>query len=64
MESPTLLCIDDLPQALELRKATLESHGYCVKIASSGHTAIKMLEETSVAAVLLEYKQEGMDAEA
>jgi CheY-like chemotaxis protein len=64
MDSPTLLCIDDLPQALELRKATLESHGYCVKIASSGHTAIKMLEETSVAAVLLEYKQEGMDAEA
>jgi CheY-like chemotaxis protein len=62
--SPTLLCIDDLPQALELRKATLESHGYCVKIASSGYTAMKMLEETSVAAVLLEYKQEGMDAEA
>jgi CheY-like chemotaxis protein len=49
---------------LELRKATLESRGYCVKIASSGYTAIKILEETSVAAVLLEYKQEGMDAEA
>ena len=64
MPSPTLLCIDDLPQALELRKATLESHGYCVKLASSGYTAMKMLEETSVAAVLLEYKQEGMDAEA
>ncbi len=64
MESPTVLCIDDRPQVLELRKATLESRGYCVKIASSGYTAIKMLEETSVAAVLLEYKQEGMDAEA
>jgi len=64
MDFPTLLCIDDLPQALELRKATLESHGYCVKLASSGYTAMKMLEETSVAAVLLEYKQEGMDAEA
>src|SRR5208282_2529140 len=64
MDSPTLLCIDDLPQALELRKATLESHGYCVKIASSGYTAVKMLEETSVAAVLLEYKLDGMDAEA
>jgi CheY-like chemotaxis protein len=64
MESPTVLCIDDLPEALELRKATLESHGYCVKIASSGYTAMKMLEETSVAAVLLEYKHEGMDVEA
>jgi CheY-like chemotaxis protein len=64
MESPTVLCIDDLPQALELRKATLESHGYCVKIASSGHAAMKMLEEVSVVAVLLDYKLEGMDAEA
>ena len=64
MDSPTLLCIDDRPQMLELRKTTLESHGYCVKLASSGYTAIKTLEETSVAAVLLEYKHEGIDAEA
>jgi CheY-like chemotaxis protein len=64
MDSPTVLCIDDRPQALELRKVTLESHGYCVKIASNGYTAMKMLEETSVAAVLLEYKHEGMDVEA
>jgi DNA-binding NtrC family response regulator len=49
---------------LELRKATLESQGYCVKLASSGYAAIKTLEETSVVAVLLEYKQEGIDAEA
>jgi len=64
MDSPTVLCIDDLPQVLQPRKATLESHGYCVKTALSGHTAMKMLEETPVAAVLLEYKLEGMDAEA
>jgi response regulator RpfG family c-di-GMP phosphodiesterase len=49
---------------LELRKGTLESQGYCVKLASSGYTATKMLERTSVVAVLLEYKQEGIDAEA
>jgi CheY-like chemotaxis protein len=64
MEPPTLLCIDDLPQALELRKTTLESHGYCVKIASSSYAAMKLLEEASIAAVLLEYKLEGLDAEA
>lgn len=64
MEFPTVLCIDDLPQALELHKATLESHGYRVKTALSGHAAMKMLDEVSVAAVLLEYKREGMDAEA
>ena len=64
MDSVTVLCIDDRPQVLELRKASLEGHGYCVKIASSGYAAIKLLEETLVAAVLLEFKQEGMDAEA
>ncbi len=64
MGSPTVLCIDDLLHVLELRRATLESHGYCVKLASSGHAAIKILEESSVTAVLLEYKLEGMDAEA
>jgi CheY-like chemotaxis protein len=64
MDSPLVLCIDDFPQVLELRKATLESHGYCVEIASSGQTALRMLEQATVAAVLLEYKQEGMDAEA
>jgi CheY-like chemotaxis protein len=52
------------PQMLELRKATLESQGYCVKLASSGCTAIETLEETSVAALLPEYKQEGIDTEA
>jgi CheY-like chemotaxis protein len=64
MDSPLVLCIDDLPPVLEVRKATLESHGYSVKIASSGHSAMKVLEDAPVAAVLLEYKQEGMDAEA
>ena len=64
MDSPTVLCIDDSLQVLAIRKATLESHGYGVKIALSGHTAMKILGERSAVAVLLEYKQEGMDAEA
>jgi len=58
------LYIDDLPQAFDHRKATLESYGYRVQIASSGCPALKILEETPVAAVLLEYRHEGMDAEA
>ena len=64
MASPTRLCIDDRPQMSEIRKAALEPHGYSVKLASSSYEAIKTLEEASVAAVLLEYKLEGMDAEA
>jgi CheY-like chemotaxis protein len=64
MDAPIVLCIDDRLPVLELRKAILEPRGFCVKIASSGHAAIEMLEETSVVAVLLEYKEEGIDAEA
>jgi DNA-binding NtrC family response regulator len=64
METPIILCIDDQQTVLELRKATLESHGYCVQIASSSYTAMKILEGVSMTAVLLEYKLDGIDAEA
>ena len=64
MALPYVLCIDDNPQLLEHRKATLESYGYSVEIASTSGTAIKVLEKRSVEAVLLEYKVEGIDAEA
>ena len=46
---------------LTITAQALESHGYCVKIASSSYTAIKTLDETSVAAILLEYREEGME---
>jgi|SRR5579864_2669019 len=64
MQSPIILCIDDRQTVLELRKATLESHGYCVQVASSSYAAMKILEGISMSAVLLEYKLEGIDAEA
>jgi CheY-like chemotaxis protein len=64
MTSPTVLCIDDRPQVLELRKAALESRGYSLETVSNGYSAMKVLEGTSVDAVLLEYQQEGMDTEA
>jgi CheY-like chemotaxis protein len=64
MLSAVILCIDDRLPMLDLRKATLESQGYCVKTAASGYCGLKILETTSVDVVLLEYKLEGMDAEA
>lgn len=64
MAFATVLCIDDNPQLLEFRKATLEPYGYHIEIAASGYAAMKMLKKASVAAVLLEYKREGIDAEA
>ena len=54
-----VLCIDDLPQVWDLRRATLESQGCWVEVASNGQATMKMLEEVSVAAVLLEYKLGG-----
>jgi CheY-like chemotaxis protein len=59
-----VLCIDDRLDVLELRKAALTRQGFCVKIALNGYAAMKMLEQMSVDAVFLEYRQEGMDAEA
>jgi CheY-like chemotaxis protein len=64
MDSLIVLCIDDRREVLELRKAALAFHDFSVETALSGPAAIKMLEGKSVDVVLLEYKQEGMDAEA
>ena len=64
MDYATLLCIDDNPQLLALRKATLEGYGYCVEVASSSYAAMESLKKAAVAAVLLEYKLEDLDSEA
>jgi CheY-like chemotaxis protein len=49
---------------LQLRKASLEPLGYSVMTATNASSAMAVLESTAVAAVLVEYKSEGMDAEA
>ncbi len=64
MSLPVLLCVDDCPQMLEVRKARLETLGYSAEIATSVPAAITKLQEMTIAAVLLEYKSEGLDAEA
>ncbi len=65
MSSPkTLLCVDDRPQMLQVRKTNLEPLGYSVVTATNASTAIAILEQLAVAAVLLEYRHEGIDTEA
>ncbi len=64
MLSPVLLCVDDRPELLQLRKTNLERLGYSVVTATSVSAAIAALQNTAIAAVVLEYKSEGMDAEA
>lgn len=63
MNSPRVLCIDDRPQMFSLRRAILEPH-FCIEFAANVHAAMEVLTQSSVAAVLLEYKLEGLDAEA
>jgi len=59
-----LLCVDDRQPLLQLRKGLLEKVGYSVVTATSAPAAIALLKNSAIAAVLLEYKSEGMDAEA
>lgn len=64
MLAPVLLCVDDRPEMLQLRKKSLECRGFQVETAASANAAIKALATIPVATVLLEYKLEGMDAQA
>jgi CheY-like chemotaxis protein len=64
MPVPVLLCVDDRSESLRLRKTSLEALGYSALSATSTHGAVAMLQSKAVAAVLVEYKLEGMDAEA
>lgn len=60
----TVLCIDDRPEVLKLRKTSLELRGYGVETATSAVDAIRALANRQVATVLLDYKTEGLDAQA
>ncbi len=62
--SRVLLCIDDRPELLQVRKTSLERLGFAVLTATSAATGIAVLETREVSAVLLDYKHEGLDAEA
>lgn len=60
----TVLCIDDRHEVLEIRKSNLERLGYSVVTATNASIALAILEQLSVAAVLIQYKADGIDAEA
>ena len=64
MLRPIVLCIDDRPEMLKLRKASLELRGFRVETATNGTRAIEALRTAPTAAVLLDYKLEGVDAQA
>ena len=50
-----VLCVDDEVEALNLRKAMLESHGYKVLTATNAEEALKIFDSTEVDVVLTDH---------
>jgi len=58
---PTILCVDNDPNFLELEKSILETNGYTVLIASDGPTGITLASKSPIDVVVLAFKMPGMD---
>lgn len=58
--SPKILCVDDEPNVLTLRKVLLGSAGYEVLVAEEGQRGLRVFRETNVDVVVLDYKMPGM----
>jgi CheY-like chemotaxis protein len=58
---PTILCIDDDVNFLELEKSILETNGHTVVIASDGPTGITLASKSPIDVVVLAYKMRAMD---
>ena len=56
-----ILCIDDDPQGLKVRKILLESMGYKVLTAPDGRRGLKTFREHPVDVVVMDYEMPGMN---
>ncbi len=56
-----ILCIDDEPTGLMVRKMLLESQGYTVLTATGGREGLDLFAANPVRAVVLDYSMPGMD---
>lgn len=59
----TVLCIDDQEDGLAIRKIFLETFGYRVLTAASGAEGLRLADQNSIDAVLLDYRMPEMDGE-
>jgi CheY-like chemotaxis protein len=57
----SVLCIDDNAQCLGVRKLLLEIEGFSVLTARTGPRGLKLLSQTPVNAIVLDYKMPHMD---
>ncbi|HEY0161729.1 MAG TPA: response regulator [Edaphobacter sp.] len=58
--SPLILCIDDEPVGLKVRKILLEREGYRVLTAADGPSSLPLFEQEPVDIVVLDYSMPGM----
>ncbi len=59
-----VLCVDDDPDTLKLRKFLLEAAGYAVRTAGSGAEALALMSaQDSIDLVLLDYRMPGMNGD-
>ncbi|MBV8476321.1 MAG: response regulator [Acidobacteria bacterium] len=64
MYGKQLLCVDDDPEAMQIRKLLLESNGYSVMTANSGEEALTLLRQANrVDLVLMDYLMPGMNGD-
>ena len=59
MGIPIVLCIDDRPEQLELRKPALEASGFSVETATNGYAAIKRLGRVGGCGLLIQRGRHG-----
>jgi CheY-like chemotaxis protein len=59
----TLLCIDDSPVGLEVRRGMLEGSGYTVLTADTGAAGLEVFSKHKVDAVILDYNMPDMNGE-
>ena len=55
-----LLCVDDDPNGLDLKKTILEKNGYGVLTARGGKEALRVFRQNRVDLVLVDYEMQGM----
>jgi len=68
VRSPKILCVDDDPETLRMRKALLEESGYSVLTVSSGDEALVVAaderdNDRDIDLVLLDYMMPGLTGE-
>lgn len=61
MNSASVLCIDDEPDAIKIRKLLLESEGYQVFDATTGEEGLRLFRSHKIDVVIVDYWMSGMN---